>query len=157
MVPIGCPTLKMIFLWKVLISWKSIFSSGFYLTWYKSCTPGNSRIFMSSMVHGSALLVIFSSLSPQDLNSKFLLTLILFLPSIQPLLQSFSWKRIEAVTLVINNIQKRPTLPQVPIISVECTVLKHRSQLGCLLTCQKWDEMIVQCIQRKFRTNLEGD
>ena len=157
MVPIGCPTLKMIFLWKVLISWKSIFSSGFYLTWYKSCTPGNSRIFMSSMVHGSALLVIFSSLSPQDLNSKFLLTLILFLPSIQPLPQSFSWKRIEAVTLVINNIQKRPTLPQVPIISVECTVLRHRSQLGWLLTCQKWDEMIVQCIQRKFRTNLEGD
>ena len=96
-------------------------------------------------------------LSPQDLNSNFPLTLILFLPSIQPLPQSFSWKRIEAVTLVINNIQKRPTLTQVPIISVECTVLKHRSQLGWLLTCQKWDEMIVQCIQRKFRTNLEGD
>ena len=38
----------MIFLWKVLISWKSIFSSGFYLTWYKSCTSGNSKTFMSS-------------------------------------------------------------------------------------------------------------
>ena len=97
----------------------------------------------------------FSPLSPQDLNAKFPLTLIIFLPLIQPLPQSLRWKRIEA--FVINNIQKRPTLPQVPIISVECTVFKHRSQLGWLLTCQKWDEMIVQCIQRKFRTNLEGD
>ena len=104
-----------------------------------------------------ALCSSFSPLSPQDLNLTSPLTLILFLPSIQPLPQSLSWKRIEAVTLVINNIQKRPTLPQVPIISVECTVLRHRSQLGWLLTCQKWDEMIVQCIQRKFRTNLEGD
>ena len=26
-----------------------------------------------------------------------------------------------------------------------------------MIVCQKWDEMIVQCIQRKFRTNLEGD
>ena len=104
-----------------------------------------------------ALCSSFSPLSPQDLNLTLPLTLILFLPSIQPLPQSLSWKRIEAVTLVINNIQKRPTLPQVPIISVECTVLRHRSQLGWLLTCQKWDEMIVQCIQRKFRTNLEGD
>ena len=83
--------------------------------------------------------------------------LFFILPSIQPLPQSSRCKRIEAVTHVINNIQKRPTLPQVPIISVECTVLRHRSKLGWLLTCQKWDEMIVQCIQRKFRTNLKGD
>ena len=66
-------------------------------------------------------------------------------------------KKNRSCTFVINNIQKRSTLPQVPIISVECTVLRHRSQLGWLLTCQKWDEMIVQCIQRKFRTNVEGD
>ena len=96
------------------------------------------------MVHGSALLVIFSSLSSRlefeiPAHSYFVSSFDTAPATI------FKLKRIEAVTLVINNIQKRPTLPQVPIISVECTVLKHRSQLGCLLTCQKWDEMIVQC------------
>ena len=50
-----------------------------------------------------------------------------------------------------NNIQKRPTLPQVPIISVECTVLRHRLQLGWLLTCQngmKW-------LSNVFKESLE--
>ena len=45
---IGCPTLKMIFLWNKFISWKSIFSSGFYLTCYKFITSVNLKTFISS-------------------------------------------------------------------------------------------------------------
>ena len=82
-----------------------------------------------SEVHGSALLVIFFSLSSRlefeiPAHSYFVSSFDTAPATISKL------KKNRSCTFVINNIQKRSTLPQVPIISVECTVLRHRSQLG---------------------------
>ena len=74
-----------------------------------------TRVRTHYMVHRSALLVIFSSLSSRlefDITAHSY-----FVSSFDTAPATiFKLKRIEAVTLVINNIQKRPTLPQVPII-----------------------------------------